>query len=62
MFSTVPKPEMFGIGMVPKETFLTNSTQFIVLIISLVPGNVIMVVIGMCGKNPITRWWINGIT
>ena len=50
MFSTIAKPEMFGLGMVPKEGFLAYSTQFIFLIIRLVPGNVVMVVIDMCGK------------
>ena len=53
---------MFGLGIVPKETFLAYSTQFIFLIIKLVPGNVVMVAIDMCGKNPITEEWIYGIT
>ena len=49
MFSTIAKTGMFGLGMVPKEGFLAYSTQFIFFIISLVPGNVVMVVaIDMC--------------
>ena len=43
---------MFGLGMVPEEVFLAYSTQFIILIISLVPGNVVMVATDMCGKSP----------
>ena len=62
MFSTIAKPEMFGLGMVPKEGFLAYSTQFIFLIIRLVPGNVVMVVTDMCGKIPITGEWIYEIT
>ena len=50
MFSTIAEPGMFGLGMVPREGFLAYSTQFIFLIIRLVPGNVVMVVIDMCGK------------
>ena len=49
------------IGMSPKEGFLAYSTQFIFLIIRLVPGNLVMVAIDMCGKSPITWEW-NGIT
>ena len=56
------KPGMFGLGRTPKENFLTYSTQFIFLIIRLVPGNVVMVAIDMCGKSPITGEWIYGIT
>ena len=48
--------------MAPKEGFLACSTQFIFLIIKLVPGNVVVIVaIDMCGKIPITREWIYGI-
>ena len=54
MFSTTAEPGMVGLGMVPKEVFLAYSTQFIFLIIRLVPGNVVMVAIDMCGKSPIT--------
>ena len=43
---------MFGLGMVPEEVFLAYSTQFIILIIRLVPGNVVMVATDMCGKIP----------
>ena len=59
---TIAKPGIFGLGMVPKEGFLAYSTQFIFLIIRLVPGNVVMVAIDMCGKSPITGEWIYGIT
>ena len=45
---------MFGLGIAPKENFLAYSTQFIFLIIRLVPGNVVMVAIDMCEKSPIT--------
>ena len=62
LFSTVAKPGMFGLGMVSKENFLAYSTQFISLIIRLVPGNVVMVAIDMCGKSPIMGKWIYGIT
>ena len=62
LFSAIAKPGMFGLGMVPKEGFLAYSTQFIFLIIRLVPGNVVMVAIDMCGKSPITGEWIYGIT
>ena len=50
---------MFGLGIVPKEMFLAYSTQFVFFKIRLVPGNVVMVTIGMCGKNPITGEWIH---
>ena len=50
MFSTIAEPGMFALGMVPKEVFLTYSTQFISLIIRLVTGNVVMVAIDKCGK------------
>ena len=53
---------MFGLGMVSKEGFLTYSTQFIFLIMRLVPGNVVMVAIDMYGKSLITGEWIYGIT
>ena len=58
MFYTIAEPGMFGLGMVLKEVFLAYSTQFIFLIIRLVPGNVAMVAIDMCGKRPITGEWI----
>ena len=41
---------------------LAYSTQFVFLTIRLVPGNVVMVAIDMCGKSPITGEWIYGIT
>ena len=62
LFSTIAEPGMFALGIVPKEVFLTYSTQFISLIITLVPGNVVMVAIDKCGKSPITGEWIYWIT
>ena len=62
LFSTIVEPGMFGLGMVPKEVFPAYSTQFIFLIIRLVPGNVVMVATDMCGKSPIMGEWIYGIT
>ena len=62
LFSTIVEPGMFGLGMVPKEVFLAYSTQFIFLIIRLVPGNVVMVATDMCGKSSITGEWIYRIT
>ena len=52
MFCTIVKTGIFGLDMASKEYFLANSTQFIFLIIRLVPGNVVMVDIDMCGKPP----------
>ena len=60
-FSTIAKSGMLGLGMAPKENFLAYSTQFIFLMIRLVPGNVVIVAIDMCGKSPITGVWIYGI-
>ena len=54
MFSTNAKPGMFGLDIALKENFLTYSTEFVLLIIRLVPGNVVMVAINMCGKIPMT--------
>ena len=62
MFSTIAKPGMFGLGMVPNEGFVAYSAQFIFLIIRLVSGNVVIVAIDMCGKIPIIGEWIYGIT
>ena len=62
LFSTIAKPEMFELGMALKENFPAYSTQFIYLIIRLVPGNVVLVAIDMCEKIPITGEWIYGIT
>ena len=62
MFSTIAKPGMFGLGMVPKEGFLAYSTQIMFLLIRPVPGNVVMVATDMCGKSPTTGEWIYGIT
>ena len=55
------KPRMFGLGTGPKEIFFAYSTLFVFLTINLVPGNVVMVGIDMCGKSPITGEWIYGI-
>ena len=62
MFSEVAKPGVFGLGIEPKQNFLGYSTQFIFLIIRLVPGNVVIAAIDMCGKSPITEESIYGIT
>ena len=62
LFSTIAKPEMFGLGMAPKKNFLAYSTQFIFSIARLVPENVVMLTIDMCGKDSITGEWIYGIT
>ena len=40
----------------------TYSTHFIFLTIRLVPGNVVIDAIDMCGKGPIPGEWIYGIT
>ena len=47
LFSTIAKPEMFGLGMTTKENFLAYATQFIFLILRLVTGNVVMVATDM---------------
>ena len=63
LFSRNVKPGIFGLGIAPKETFLGGySTQFVFLIIRLVPGKVVMVAIDMCGISPIMGEWIYGIT
>ena len=59
MFSRNAKP---GLGMGPKENFLAFLTKFTFLKIKIVPGNAVMVAVGMCKKRPITREWIYGIT
>ena len=51
-----------GLDIVSKKNFLAYPTQFIFLVIRLVPGNVVMVAIDMYGKSPITGEWIYGIT
>ena len=51
MFCTIVKTGIFGLGMASKEYFLANSTEFIFLIIRLVPGNVVMVTIDMYEKS-----------
>ena len=62
LFNSNVKPEMSGIGMVPKETSLPYSTQFIFLKIRVAPGNMVMVAIDMCEKSHITGELIYGIT
>ena len=62
LFNIIAKPGMFGLGIALKENFLAYSAQFIFLIIRLVPTNVVMVAIGMCGKSLIMGEWIYGIT
>ena len=62
LFRIIAKPGMFELSMVSKEGFCTYSTQFIFLIIRLVPWNVIMVATDTCGKSPIMGEWIYGIT
>ena len=47
LFSRNIEPGMFGLGIVLKETFLVYSTEFVFLIVKLVPGNVVMVAIDM---------------
>ena len=61
LFST-DKPEIFGLDMAPNENFFAYSTQYIFLIIRIVPGNVVMVATDMYGKRSITGEWIYGIT
>ena len=53
---------MFRLGVAPKETFLAYSAHFVFLTIRLVPGNVVMVAINMCGKSLTTEEWIYGIS
>ena len=61
MFSNIGKLGIIRLGMSPKENFLAYLTQFIFLIIRLVPGNVIIVAIDMCGKSSIMGEWMYGI-
>ena len=49
MFSRNVKPGMFGLGIAPQKNFLTYSTQFVLMTSRLVPRNVVMVAIDMCG-------------
>ena len=41
-FSAITKLAMFGLGIVLKENFLAYSTQFVIWIIRLVPGNMVI--------------------
>ena len=52
MLSTITEPVMFGLGIAPKENFVAYSTQFAILIIRLVPGNVVMVAIDTAERVP----------
>ena len=52
LFGTIAKLGMFGLDIAPNENFLSYLTWFTFLIIRLVPGNVVMVPIDMCGKSP----------
>ena len=49
---------MFGLGTALKEVFFAYSTQFVFLTIRLVPGNVVMVGIDLCGKSLVMGEWI----
>ena len=61
LFSRNIKPGMLGLGIASKKTFLSYSTQFVLLLIRLVPENVVLVTIDMCRISPITSDWIYGI-
>ena len=52
LFSAIAKPGMFLLGMALKGNFLAYLTDFIFLVVRLLPGNMVMVAIDMCGKNP----------
>ena len=52
---------MFGLGMALKGNFLAYLTDFIFLVVRLLPGNMVMLPIDMCGKSPKTGSG-NGIT
>ena len=45
------KPWTFGLGVAPKENFLTYSTQFAYLTTRIIPGNEVMAIIKMCGNG-----------
>ena len=51
LFRTIAKPGIFLLGMTLKENFLSYSTQFIFLITRLLPRNVVIVAIDICGKS-----------
>ena len=61
MSSAIAKSWMFGLGMAPNKNSLAYSTQFIFLIIRILPGNVVMVAIDIGRKQPVTGEWIYGI-
>ena len=54
LFSRNVKPGMSGLGIALKKIFLASSTQFVFLTVRLVPRNVVMDTIDMCGKSLIT--------
>ena len=62
LFSTIYKPENFGLDMPTKENFLVYLSQFIFLIIKLVPGNVVMAGIYICDNGTIRGNWIYAVT
>ena len=62
LFFLIAIAGMLGLGMEPNEGFFTYSSQFIFLIMILVPGNMVMVAIDICGKSSTTGEGIYGIT
>ena len=56
MFSRNIKPGILGLGIASKEIFLVYSTQFVFSTVRLVPGNVVMVAIDMCGKRYVFKY------
>ena len=58
LFSRNAKPAMLELDMASKENFLDYLTQFIFLIMKLLPGSVVLVATDMCTKRPVTGEWI----
>ena len=58
LFSRNAKPTMLELDMASKENFLDYLTQFIFLIMKLLPGSVVLIATDMCAKSPITGEWI----
>ena len=54
MFNRNVEPEMFGQGMAPKKIFWPMQPSLSFLTVRLAPGNVVMVVVDICGNSPIT--------
>ena len=46
-----------GQAMALKGNFIAYLTNFIFLVVRLLPGNMVMVAIDICGKSPITGEW-----